>query len=104
MIAFILSLDLEGLAEITRYHIADKFGVNQNYLSHKFKKHTKMSVLQFIDFVRISRAALLLRERPDLAISEISKKIGLQKCDQFRAKFRKKFFINPQQYRRIFIK
>ena len=99
IVSYILGLEMDELADITRYRIASRFGINKNYLSYKFKKHTKMSVLQFIDFVKINRAAALLRERQDMAINDISKKIGIINGHQFRIKFKKKFFINPSQYR-----
>lgn len=102
VVSYILGLDLDELAEITRYKIAAKFKVNKNYLSYTFKKNTKMSVLQFIDFEKMNRAATMLRERQNLTIEDISKQIGVINGNQFRSKFKNKYFLNPYQYRKIF--
>lgn len=102
VILYILSLSLEELSEVTRYKIAAEFKVNKNYLSGKFKKHTKMSLHEYIEFEKMNRATILLKERIDLSIEDVSQKIGIIKSEQFRKKFKKRYRINPSQYRMLF--
>lgn len=100
VILFIMSRTLKELARLTRYEIAEKFNINISYLSGKFKKDTKMSVLNFIDFEKVSRARYMLEDRTDLTVEDISNLIGISKSNQFRIKFKKFYFITPGSYRK----
>ena len=84
---------------MTRYEISEAFEINMNYLSEKFKKGTGMTVFHFIEFEKITRAKFLIGEENDLSIEEISKIFGIQKTNQFRAKFKKYYYLTPGQYR-----
>ena len=96
---FILSRTTKELSQITRYEIAEKFNINMNYLSEKFKRDTGITVFQFIEFEKITRAKNLLDLAEDLTIEEISMIIGIRKVNQFRWKFKKYYHITPGQYR-----
>ncbi len=99
VIDYILTMNLTELSEITVYKIASKFEVNHCYLSRKFKKGTKFLLSEYINFVRILQAQTLLKTRQDLTITQISQKIGIKKCQQFRTKFKKIYGLNPHHYR-----
>jgi two-component system response regulator YesN len=101
IVEFLWNLDLESLSCITRYGVAEEFNINKNYFSIKFKKDTKMTPSEFIDFVKMKRAEELLLQRSDLTISEISRKLGIIKNQHFRNKFKKVFGINPSRYRKL---
>lgn len=97
---FVLSRTTKELSQITRYEIAEKFNINRNYLSEKFKRDTGITVFQFIEFEKITRAKYLLNLTDSLTIEEISKVVGIRKVNQFRWKFKKYYHITPGQYRR----
>jgi len=101
IIEHIWSLELKDLTELTCYKIAEQFAINKNYLSRKFKNSTQMSLSNFIEHVRIKRSEILLETSQELTIDEISKLVGIEKCHQFRKKFKKKNGINPGIYRKL---
>lgn len=100
-IEFIISRDLDELAGLTRYHVAATLGINKAYLSEKFKEDTHWTVLEFITFEKMKRAERLLQTRPDLTVNEISLKVGIVKCTQFRSKFKKVYGLKPGKYRKV---
>jgi AraC-like DNA-binding protein len=102
VIKYIVTRDLEELSRLTRYKIADAFGIHKNYLSEKFKEGSHKTVLEFIDFEKMKRAEELLKKRNDLSVEAISRMIGIVKCKQFRAKFERVYGMKPGKYRRLF--
>ncbi len=99
---YVITMDMSSLAELTRYKIANHFGVNRSHLSETFKKDTRMTVLQFLDLEKMKRAEILLRTRFDLTVDDIARQVGIVKCKQFRVKFKRIFGFNPGKYRSIY--
>lgn len=97
---YVVALELEALAELTRDKLAEHFGINRSYLSEVFKRRANRTLWEFITFERMKRAEMLLRTRPDLTVEEISRRVGIVKCEQFRAKFYRIYGLNPGKYRR----
>jgi AraC-like DNA-binding protein len=101
VVEYIITRNLKELSGLTRYMIADHFGINKNYLSEKFKEETQMTVRQFLDFEKMKRAEGLIKTRPDLNVRKISDLVGIEKLSHFRMKFKKLYFLNPGRYRRL---
>lgn len=99
---YIITRNLRELSQLTRYKIADEFGINKNYLSEKFKEGLQMTVLQFLDFEKMKRAECLLRTRPDLPVKKISRFLGIENLTQFRRKFKRFYGLKPGRYRALF--
>jgi AraC-like DNA-binding protein len=97
---YIITRDLKELSQLTRYKIADFFGINQNYMSEKFKEGKRMTILEFINFEKMKRAEKLLVARSDLSVKEISEQIGIVKYNQFRMKFERIYGLKPGAYRK----
>lgn len=104
VIVYILTRNIEELSELTRYTIAQKFQVNENYLSKRFKKDAKISLFDYIEASQIRYAAELLKENHGMKVTDIHKKVGIEKYQNFAKKFKKIFGISPCQYRDIFQK
>lgn len=102
VIIYILTQDLEDLAQLTRYKIAQKFDVNENYLSKRFKKDTQTSLFDYIESAQVHQAAELLKERKDLGIQDVQRMVGVEKTQHFNKKFKKILGISPGQYRDLF--
>lgn len=100
VVEYILTRDLDELAQLTRYRLANTFGINKNYLSEKFKADTQRTVYEFIEFEKMKRAEKLLKTRTDLSVKDISRMVGVVKYVQFRAKFKKIYGLKPGEYRR----
>lgn len=101
VVEYIITRNLRELSLLTRYQLADRFGINKNYLSEKFKEETQMTVLQFLDFEKMKRAEWLLKTRPDLSVRKISDLLGIVKVNQFRSKFKKIYGVKPGRYRSL---
>jgi AraC-like DNA-binding protein len=102
VIIYILTRNLEELSQLTRYKIAQKFEVNENYLSKRFKKDTNVSLFDYIESAQVHRAAELLKERKDLNVRDVQKLVGIEKKQHFTRKFKKILGISPSQYRDLF--
>jgi AraC-like DNA-binding protein len=102
VIIYILTQDIESLSQLTRYKIAEKFGVNENYLSKRFKKDTQVSLFDYIESAQVHMAAELLKERNGLTVADVQKMVGVEKTQHFYKKFKKILGISPTQYRELF--
>jgi AraC-like DNA-binding protein len=99
IVVYIMSSSLEKLSQLTCNKIASHFNINLSYLSLKFKKDTKISLFDFIELEKMIRVRILLKSRGDLTVENISRMFGLEKIEQFRARFKKFFFITPGKYK-----
>jgi len=99
IVKHIMNSTLKELSELTCYHLAGIFNINTSYLSTRFKKDTQNLLFDFIEFEKLLRARRLIETRFDLTIEDISRMFGTEKIEQFRAKFKKYFFITPGKYR-----
>ncbi|UCH96365.1 MAG: helix-turn-helix transcriptional regulator [Candidatus Aminicenantes bacterium] len=102
VIIYILTRDVQDLSQLTRYKIAEKFNVNENYLSKRFKKDTRLSLFDYIERAQVNMAAELLRERKDLSVADVQRMVGVEKTQHFYKKFKKIWNISPTKYRDLF--
>lgn len=62
-----------------------------------FVKHTNMTVSKYIRSLRLSKAAVKLRDE-DLSVTEVSMDLGFGCVDGFQRAFKDEFDINPKAY------
>lgn len=80
--------------------MAESLGYNRAYLSRIFKRKTGMSPVTFLLKLRLDRAKLMLRERPDLTVEQVAASVGLQDALYFSKQFRKQHGLSPTAYRK----
>lgn len=80
--------------------LAKEIGIARTKLFTKLKAITGQTPYEFISTIRLKRAAFLLKEHPELNISEISDQLGFSSPRQFSKSFKEKYHIIPQAYRR----
>lgn len=80
--------------------VAEKFGMNSNYLSTLFKQELGVSFSQYINNVKMISAAELLKST-DKNIEEIAYDLGMEYY-YFMKIFRKTYKITPAQFRKKF--
>ncbi|OUJ68720.1 two-component regulator propeller domain-containing protein [Hymenobacter crusticola] len=74
-----------------------EIGLSQSLLYRRIKTITGQTVIEFIQDVRMRRAAQLLRES-SLRISEVAYKVGIENLKRFRSTFQKMHQMSPQEY------
>lgn len=79
--------------------MADSLGYNRAYLSRVFKKKTGLSPVSFLLRLRLDRAKLMLRERPELTVGQVAASVGLQDALYFSKQFKKQHGLSPVAYR-----
>jgi len=78
--------------------VAHKVGVARRTLDRRFRAATGRSVLEEIQFCRVSRAAKLLEETP-MPIKHIVHRAGFRSDEHLRVSFQEAFGRSPQAFR-----
>lgn len=73
------------------------FGTNKTTLCRSFKNEYKLTVLNYINSLRIKEAKALLRENK-LSVTEISEKLGFNSIHYFSRIFKKTTGQSPKEY------
>lgn len=81
--------------------LAEQFRISSSYFSKLFNSYTKTTFPDYINGLRLQKAAELLRAS-DKDISEISNLVGFNSNSYFSSAFKKKFGISPSKYRMNF--
>lgn len=99
------------IAEVARYinahydenlslgELAGRFHLSPYYLSHIFPRVTGLTLVAYINRVRIEEACALLRET-ELPVTDIAYRVGYQSVTHFGRVFKKAKLVSPQVYRR----
>lgn len=83
---------------LTQDFIASLFYLNRSYLSTLFKQRTGVKFIDYLNDIRIEKAAELLRNS-DRKMYHISKAVGYDNPKYFFRIFKKKKGCSPEQYR-----
>ncbi|MGN0250351.1 MAG: helix-turn-helix transcriptional regulator [Oliverpabstia sp.] len=81
-------------------HIADTMGISSSYLSRLFKKEMGVSLQDFINDVRVEKAANLLRYSEE-TLPEIAQYVNFPSQSYFGKIFKQKMQMTPKQYREL---
>ena len=81
--------------------IAAEFFLSPCYLSHLFKKTTNLTIVEYINSVRI-RAAKNYLETTNLSITEIAEQTGFGTTSHFSRMFKLGSGLSPNQYRKFY--
>jgi len=81
--------------------VAEAFNYNPNYLSNAFKKHTGVSLLDYITGTKIDFAKSLLLSSKD-SVKNIANYVGFEDEKYFMKVFKRLEGVTPSQYRNAF--
>ena len=85
-------------SSISLVELSGAFHVSEGHLCRLFKTVTKMSVIEYINFYRISISAKLLGETRR-EIGEVAGMVGFNNISYFNKVFRKYMQITPSEFR-----
>lgn len=84
--------------KITLERIAAHVYLSAPHISGIFRKETGQTISEYIQFVRIEKSKLLLRQ-PAIAISDVASMCGFEEQSYFSRVFKKQTGISPKKYR-----
>lgn len=85
--------------ELKLKDIQFEIGLSQSEVSKLFKTEFKMSFPQYLNFVRVEAAKKLLKNHPELTISEIGYQVGFNSLNNFTRVFKSLEKVPPKIYR-----
>ncbi len=84
---------------LQRQDVLDHFSINKNTLSALFNEHNGgLSFPAYINNIRLEEGQRLLRDNPEMSITDIANSIGFS-APNFREQFKKKYGITPTEFR-----
>ncbi len=85
--------------DLTLFEIADRIGINSQYLGRLFLEETQEKFSDYLNRVRMERASELLKEG-ELKIYEVAERVGITNYRYFTQKFREWSGVSPKEIRR----
>ena len=79
--------------------IAEKFNISIAYLSRSFKKIVGMKYCDYVNTIRMEKAAEKLLQYPELMIKDIAEMVGFEDQYYFMKRFKIHFSMTPSEYR-----
>jgi len=83
--------------------IANVFGYNEKYLSHRFAEITGVPLKQYILNVKTDSANFMLSDT-NLSVTEIAKALGFSDSHNFARTYKKQTGLSPSEYRNAYLK
>ncbi len=78
--------------------IADEFQISESYFSHMFKEKTGVNFSTYLENIRMTEAARLIRET-NISLNELYIAVGYNNVNTFRRAFKKVFGVTPSSMR-----
>lgn len=78
--------------------LADMAGITPSYLGQIFSKKLGISCVEYLNRVRMEKAAELLLDT-NLTVQQISEKVGILNTNYFYTLFKKEYGLTPSRYR-----
>lgn len=85
-------------ADFDRNAFAREMGASQSTLYNKLRATTGMNVSSFIRNIRMKAIDDIIRQQPDLRVSDLAYKVGFKDPKYFATTFKKEFGMQPKEY------
>lgn len=83
---------------ITLDQISEEANLNKSYLCRLFKKEYGDSIFNYLNMIRMEKAAKLLKENSGLYVQEVATEVGISEPFYFTRRFKEYFGISPREY------
>ena len=84
---------------VTLPEMAEHFHISRGHLCRFFKEMTNMPPIDYLNYFRINKSALLLRNT-DLSVSAVAGQTGFNNISYYNRTFRRYMHMTPGEYRR----
>ena len=78
--------------------ISDEFQISESYFSHMFKEKTGVNFSTYLENIRMSEAARMIKET-DISLNELYISVGYNNANTFRRAFKKIYGVTPSSMR-----
>jgi YesN/AraC family two-component response regulator len=86
--------------DLTRDTLAERARMERHQFSRAFNRRFGRNVRSYLNNVRLSRAADLLRNSADLSITHVAARVGYGSTFHFERSFKRVYGMTPGEYRR----
>ncbi|SFG38198.1 AraC family transcriptional regulator [Oribacterium sp. WCC10] len=86
---------------LTLDELASELNISSSTLIHQFKKETGTTPMAYLNHIRATKAADLLRQT-DTSVQEVAASVGILDSNYFVKCFRKEYDMTPSAYRKKF--
>ena len=87
-----------GDADYDRLAFANDMAMGESSLYNKVKATTGQTVVAFVTAIRLREAQRILRQEPDILVSELAARVGFNTPKYFSKCFKKEFGVYPKEY------
>jgi len=85
-------------ADYDREQFASDMCVSSSTLYNKLRALTGQNVTAFMNSIRLKEACSIVRQRPDISMTELSMEVGFNTPKYFTKLFKKEFGMLPREY------
>lgn len=85
--------------KISLNEIAKEVGMSEGYLCKTFKNETGKPLVQYVNDLKMNRAAELLKD-PQIMVKEVSSAVGMDDQFYFNKMFKKYIGVSPSEYKK----
>ena len=104
IVRFVVKSSPGILKKLTCCKLASMYDINRSYLSSKFKEYKGLYLKEYLKRIKMLKSALLMQERRDLTVKQISEKFGYINYDYFIKSFKQFLGITPGKFKKLIVK
>jgi AraC-like DNA-binding protein/transposase len=101
IVEYISQLEIDEIETLSVDKISMDLNVDRKKIWRYFKKEKKITLKAYLFRLKITHAAILLKNKPELTVKQIAEKIGYYSYSYFIHIFKKHYGITPGRYREI---